>query len=172
MSATDYPHFANNPISETTAFVGSGKEYLKDTTIEDSRLYNCSIDAGLKRITRVGTPLLETDAVNLGYFQQGITPYTKITLIGTNSKVLDNSPDFGSYEISIQSESAGGPGGIWWVSKSSPHVNLTGLMIGPHTKAAVDDETEIKLDWPANSGIQFSKTTAECDGIYEVTVRR
>jgi hypothetical protein len=161
------------------SFFGEGNYYLNqsyvtNTTINNSLLQNNSISActidmlstsgNYQNIINVKSPINPNDAVIKSYVDNLGIVVSNYTLSGTTGTVISTNL-IGSYLVTVNTLVSNGPCANFSVSKSNQN-NCGQIMrttLGPGTnKVALD------ITWPANSGIQLSKTQNNCDGSYIV----
>lgn len=141
------------------------------------RVENTDIDMNFKRITTLGDPVLDYDAVNLRTLQAAtgstvpnVDIEENVTLTGTLKSNINGSGTVGTFLVSAQPiTDTNGPSGIYQASKTiagtDASVNRTS------TQVALGSNTTLFIDWSSNQVMQLWKNGPDYDGIYKVTLK-
>lgn len=150
----------------------NGKLLLRKTMPFHDGVY--IVDMNLKNFTSVAPPIIPSDVASKEYVDNQIKNILDhrylnkgivISLSGsTMVPVIAMLP--GSYMLSISPRVAGGPTATYSISKSSPDMEPSVLMI-TGTKG-VDGNEDLYVTWPENDNIYVGKTGNNYDGIYVV----
>lgn len=139
-------------------------------TIDNVVITDSNIDMNNNKITTLGDPTLEQDAVNLRFLNTMLKKKV-VTLSGSSFSTIDTVTR-GAYNIAIYpDESTGavnGPAATFSVSKSKASKQM-GCMRMTSAPADITKE-QLELQWLPNSSLELKKTNTNYDGDYCVVM--
>jgi hypothetical protein len=160
-----YKYFLNISVFNMASFFKANAK-ITGGTIDNVVITDSNIDMNNNKITTLGDPTLEQDAVNLRFLNTVIQKKV-VTLSGTTFSVIDNVTR-GAYNLAIfPDESTGalnGPAATFSISKSkaSKHMGCMRLTSSP---GDITSE-QLELQWLPNSSLELKKSNTNYDGDY------
>jgi hypothetical protein len=139
-----------------------------NSIIKNGQILSSIIDMDTNKITTLGTPTAESDAVTKKYCDDnslsGI-PTITVTLSGTNWNII-LAVTFGVFDILVSNVVSGGPCAKFTVMKPEASRNASIQRWGSNAGTTTMERLEMR--WSPNTGIELRKNGSGHDGTYKV----
>jgi hypothetical protein len=138
-----------------------------NSIIQRGKILSSTIDMNLNKITTLGTPVVDTDAVTKLYCDQNSSSeilFVNATLSGTNW--IEVIPDLiGVYDIFVVGQISGSACAKFTLIKNSQAKQAS---ISRWSSSAGTGLQRIEIRWLPNNGIEIRKNKIGQDGVYKV----